>query len=77
MTHFKQKLDSKEKALINSLLDKYELPSELIYQLLYLVSEKYPFWEIWGAKTNLQKDIADTLEKVITQKELADSNYAV
>ncbi|QTA78899.1 Rossmann-like alpha/beta/alpha sandwich fold-containing [Desulfonema limicola] len=71
------KIQSKEKKILDSLMADYELSPDLITKLLYLVSEKYPSMEIRGAKRNLQKDIADALEKAITQEELADPNYVI
>jgi DNA sulfur modification protein DndC len=64
---------TQEQQIMDDLLREFELSPDLIDKLLNLVSERYPSLEVWGAKTALQDDMADTIERAVLMRETADA----
>lgn len=70
-------LPHREQEILEELLAEYEIPPELVKHLLYLVNDKYPSLEVWGAKAALERDVAEAIAKVVELDEQADLNDAV
>ena len=70
-------LPQREQEILEELLAEYEIQPELVYHLLSLVKHKYPSLEVWGAKTGLERDVAEAITKVVELDEQADLNNAI
>ena len=56
-------LPPEDQAFIEKLIAETELQPELVLQILFLVTKKYPSLDIRGAKADLQREIADAIER--------------
>jgi len=70
-------LPLREQEILEELLAEYEISPELVKHLLYLVHDKYPSLEIWGAKAGLERDVAEAIAKVVELDEQADLSDAI
>ena len=70
-------LPPREQEILEELWAEYEIPPKLVKHLLYLVNDKYPSLEVWGAKAGLERDVAEAIEKFVELDEPADLSDAI
>lgn len=56
-------LPPEDQEIIDNLLAETELQPDLVHSILSLVTEKYPSLDARGAKANLQREIAEAIER--------------
>jgi DNA sulfur modification protein DndC len=65
-------LPPKEAEIINSLINQHNVPTDLVYHLLFLVNKKFPSLEIHGAKAALQREVRAAIEKFVDNQTAPD-----
>lgn len=63
-----------DQEIIDDLIASMELQPELIKNILYLVTKKYASLEIYGAKKNLETEIAGVIETAALNAQSQDDH---
>lgn len=58
-----------EQQVLDELLADFSLEPELVNRLLSLVFNDYPDMAVWGAKANLQRDVAQVVNASVERME--------
>ena len=67
-------LSSGDQEIVDDLIAGMELQPELINTILYLVTKKYAFLDVYGAKANLKREIANVIETAALSTQTQDNH---
>ena len=63
-----------DQEIIDNLIAGIDLQPELIKNILYLVTKKYASLDVYGAKTNLKREIANVIETAALNTQTQDDH---
>ncbi|MDM8535747.1 hypothetical protein QUF70_03245 [Desulfobacterales bacterium HSG17] len=63
-----------DQEIIDNLITGIDLQPELIKNILYLVTKKYASLDVYGAKINLKREIANVIETAALNTQTQDDH---